>query len=453
MKANLPPDEEARLAELKSFQLLDSATEQDFDDLVKVASQILQTPTALISLVDSDRQWFKAKVGMELDETNRDIAFCAHAILDPKELLVVPDATKDKRFSDNPLVTGSNGIRFYLGAPLITQNGHAIGTLCAIDRIPREINQEKMECLRILAKQTMAQIELRLLTEKLADENIELAFAQNELARYHSRISSDLENAIEIQNSLMPTQYPTSDEFIIHSYYKSMDEVGGDAIGVYQPKDGDYFDIFFSDVSGHGISASLVSAMSLMIFNIIAEDKLTPSQILNNMHDKMISLHSIHHFISCCYARYIPSEKKLQYSYGGHYPILLYRNGELLELPGVGTLLLTQMPPDHVNYDIQLEPGDKLFFISDGFFDVFNSKMEQLGWKRIKDWILEHSSNPEVLELGKTNKKPKNSNVIISESSQVRNDIFPIGNLVDRVINFANGDISDDMTLLVLEIN
>src|SRR5215213_7653718 len=128
MKAPLPDNETDRLAALYALDILDSAPEQDFDDIVALASKVCDTPMSLVSLVDTDRQWFKARIGTELTETPRDLSFCAHAILG-KDVLVVPDATKDARFVDNPMVD-VDGVRFYAGAPLITTDGFALGTLC-----------------------------------------------------------------------------------------------------------------------------------------------------------------------------------------------------------------------------------------------------------------------------------------------------------------------------------
>ncbi|MDG6097748.1 response regulator [Alteromonas sp. ZYF713] len=158
--APIPENESERLAELLSYDVLDTEAEQLFDDLTMLASQICQTPIALISLVDPDRQWFKSRVGLDAEETSREIAFCSHAILQ-KEIFEVANAQEDPRFHDNPLVMGAPDIRFYAGAPLITPSGYAIGTLCAIDQKPRELTDEQRASLKTLSKSVVAHLELK----------------------------------------------------------------------------------------------------------------------------------------------------------------------------------------------------------------------------------------------------------------------------------------------------
>ena len=158
--APAPLREDERLAALRCYNVLDTPAEKDFDDLALLASRICGTPMALVSLVAEGRQWFKARVSVEAKETPREMAFCAHA-LSRADVLIVPDATADERFSSNPLVTGPPHIRFYAGAPLLTPDGHALGTLCVLDRMPRQLTPEQIEALRALSHEVVAQLELR----------------------------------------------------------------------------------------------------------------------------------------------------------------------------------------------------------------------------------------------------------------------------------------------------
>jgi GAF domain-containing protein len=153
MTAPFPLDEPARLEALERYRVLDTDAESSFDDLTLLAAQICSTPIALVSLLDRDRQWFKSRLGVPHSETPRDIAFCAHAILQP-DVMVVEDALADERFSSNPLVTGEAHIRFYAGAPLFTPAGQAIGTICVLDRVPRRLDAGQIESLRALGRQT-----------------------------------------------------------------------------------------------------------------------------------------------------------------------------------------------------------------------------------------------------------------------------------------------------------
>jgi len=157
MIAALPANEDLRLEFLEQLQILDTPQECAFDDLARLAALICETPIALVSLVDERRQWFKACLGLDVRETHRDLAFCAHAILQD-DLLIVPDATQDERFCDNPLVTGAPGIRFYAGVPLSLKEGVNVGTLCVIDCVPRTLTERQQEALRMLARRVAGQI-------------------------------------------------------------------------------------------------------------------------------------------------------------------------------------------------------------------------------------------------------------------------------------------------------
>ncbi|MFP3351708.1 response regulator [Pseudoalteromonas sp. SIMBA_153] len=166
IKASTPEDELSRLKDLYEYDVLDTEAEKSFDDLTLLASDICETPISLISLVDPDRQWFKSKQGIDVDETARDISFCSHAILE-NQVFEVQNALTDTRFHDNPLVTNDPNIRFYAGAPLITPRGNAIGTLCVISDKPKKLSSKQINALTVLSKEVIAQLELRLNNKKL----------------------------------------------------------------------------------------------------------------------------------------------------------------------------------------------------------------------------------------------------------------------------------------------
>jgi two-component system NtrC family sensor kinase len=170
--APMPSPDRDRVAALQKYAILDTEPEQAFDDLTLLASFVCKTPIALISLVDEDRQWFKSKIGMDACQTSRDIAFCSVAI-QQTDVMVVPDTLEDERFRNNPLVVSGPRIRFYAGAPLINDEGYALGTLCVVDRTPREFGADQKEALQALGRLVLAQLEFRrnlqLLKEALTD--------------------------------------------------------------------------------------------------------------------------------------------------------------------------------------------------------------------------------------------------------------------------------------------
>lgn len=160
MRAPLPPNEEQRLRVLRLFRILDTESEKSFDDLTRLAAAICDTPIGVITLLDEDRQWFKSRVGLSASETSREVAFCAHAILQD-DVLIVRDASDDPRFADNPLVTSDPSVRFYAGAPLVVTGGASLGTLCVIDFKPRQLTAAQLDALKILRHAVVTQLELR----------------------------------------------------------------------------------------------------------------------------------------------------------------------------------------------------------------------------------------------------------------------------------------------------
>jgi len=193
ISARIPENENTRLYDLYQSNLLDTPHEAEFDEIVKLASSICNMPISLISLVDANRQWFKARVGLNVSETNRDVSFCSHAILQD-QLLEIKDTLQDTRFFDNPLVTDDPSIRFYAGMPLVTSTGNRLGTLCVIDKNPGELSDKQKFGLKVLADNVIKIAELRI-------KNKELYFLTENQKRIISILAHDVRNPLaSIQN-------------------------------------------------------------------------------------------------------------------------------------------------------------------------------------------------------------------------------------------------------------
>ena len=187
------PDNEAqRLEALRSYNLMDTVPEAEIDDVTRIASAICRKPVSLITLVDSDRQWFKSVMGLDIREMPRDMSFCAHAILSPLDITIVPDARLDARFRDNPLVTGDTRMTFYAGVPLVNEDGYALGTLCVIDNKPGHLDEEQTATLKALGKQVVRQFELRRKIRELDEREQQLAAAYEDIDQFSQIVAHDL---------------------------------------------------------------------------------------------------------------------------------------------------------------------------------------------------------------------------------------------------------------------
>lgn len=194
--AKTPNNEFERLNVLNSYNILDSLPEEEFDAITRIASNICGTKIALVSIVDENRQWFKSHHGLDATETPRDIAFCAHSIMQPNELFIVNDATKDERFHDNPLTTEYPNVVFYAGAPLNSPEGFPLGTLCVIDNHPKELNKNQKESLLLLAEQVVRLLELRKKNKDLEISNNKNIKLNEQLNNFAYRLTHDLKSPI-----------------------------------------------------------------------------------------------------------------------------------------------------------------------------------------------------------------------------------------------------------------
>ena len=194
--AAIPANEAERLQALREYSILDSLPEKDFEDITRIASEICQTPISLISLIDADRQWFKSKIGIDSTESSRDQAFCAHAINSPGEILNVKDSRLDKRFFDNPFVTGDPNAVFYAGVPLVNADGFALGTICVIDQVPRELDSSQLNLLRALSNQVVKLFELRKANRLLLEYQEEMQARNKDLEQFGYMISHDIKSPL-----------------------------------------------------------------------------------------------------------------------------------------------------------------------------------------------------------------------------------------------------------------
>ena len=192
----LPLNETERIDALRSYHAADLTEKKDFDELTTLASAICQTPVALITLIYDKKQTFISHKGTEIKETDREVAFCAHAIASSDDIMVVNDATKDERFADNPMVTGDFNVRFYAGVPLINEDGYALGSLCVIDHQKKELSEHQTSALKILAKQVVDKLELRRKMIALEKTNQELRDANVFIQKFASMAAHDIKNPL-----------------------------------------------------------------------------------------------------------------------------------------------------------------------------------------------------------------------------------------------------------------
>jgi len=250
----IPINEKERLNALLSYKILDSAPEKDFDDIVKLASEICHTPISMITLVDKDRSWFKATIGIDSDlkESTREISFCAHAINNPNETFIISNAAEDSRFKDHPYVADDLKVRSYVGVPLVDPNGFALGSLCVVDIEPRNLDEFQLLALEKLANQVIKLLELRKKNSQLLENHNTLLNKYKDLEQFASVVSHDIKSPLNNIMMLTKILQDTNSERLdsdgiemLNYIYKSSEELKKlvDAILLYYKYDNENIDV------------------------------------------------------------------------------------------------------------------------------------------------------------------------------------------------------------------
>ena len=366
----LPENETERLASLHALQLLDTPKEQRFDRIVELTKAVLGAPIAYIALIDSDRQWFKAKTGMcdVVTQTPRDESFCGHAILQDTPL-IIEDALKDPRFFDNPMVTGEPRVRFYAGHPLRSEAGHNIATLCVVDTDPRSFTSADMEKFHRLAD--MAEHELNMLG--LIATQQEMIETRNALVASQQQLASELSEAADYVTQFLPPRAVGVDQAVRFDYqFIASSRLGGDLLGFHDIDD-DHQAFWLLDVTGHGVGASLlsVSAGNAIRSGQLSADPRDPAGLMATLNNAFPMEQNSNKFFTIWYGVYQHSTRTLRYATAGHHPALLVGPDGHQQRLGVPGLMIGVVPDNaYEGRSVTAEPGSRLYLFSDGLYEV-----------------------------------------------------------------------------------
>ncbi len=375
--APIPANEAARLADLRALAILDTPAEERFDAIVRLAQQLFDVPIAYIALIDAERQWFKAKCGIGVDQTGRAESFCGHAILE-RELMIVPDARLDPRFHDNPMVLGDPYVRFYAGHPLAGREGHNVGTLCLVDRQPRSLTAQQQRWLQSLAAMAQAQLQL----VELVTTQRELLDTQAELLATQARLAAELREAESYMRSLLPPPWTTGPIRTDWTYVPSS-QLGGDLFG-HHWLDERRCALYLLDVCGHGVGASLLASSvqtALRRQTLPDCDFADPAAVLAAL-DETFPMDAVHDkFFTIWYGVYDVTTRTLRSAAAGHHAALAFFPGESTprEIGGRGLMIgITRGRRAEVTHD-ELPPGTRLCLFSDGAFELRRPDHTMLG--------------------------------------------------------------------------
>jgi sigma-B regulation protein RsbU (phosphoserine phosphatase) len=369
LDAPLPPDEEQRLAALRRYDILDSPPEGAFDRIAEIAASLFSVPVSTITFVDEDRIWFKAHHGAEFDSVARQIGFCAAAILDDNPFLVC-NAVTDPRTLNNALVRGELGVRFYLGAPIITRDGYKLGTLNVLDMVPRDTTPDEVANLAKLATLVLDELELRLAAMQTVERERERAEAERREKVRMTRIARTL------QRTLIPPELPNVPGVELAAFHQpgSSDEVGGDFYDVFPRPDG-HWAVTVGDVSGKGAEAAALTALVRYTLRGAALRADTPGAVLSEVStavelDQREAYEPRHCTAALAFVELGDGYADIELSHAGHPPAILVRPGTAEPTEDAGPILGWLASHRYGQTRLRLAKGEALVFYTDGVTDA-----------------------------------------------------------------------------------
>ncbi|MEO6712364.1 MAG: GAF domain-containing SpoIIE family protein phosphatase [Mycobacteriales bacterium] len=361
MTAVQDEDEALRMDAVRRYAILDTPPDGAFDRIAATAARLFDVPIAIVSIVDTDRIWFKSHHGIDLSETGRDPGLCASAIMNYAPW-IVNDARYDERTLANPLVAGESGLRFYAGAPLTTHDGYNLGTLCVIDAAPRSVTEAEAQTLTDLASLVVDELELRLA-------------ARRALAESASRLRDVEQLAEALQTSLLPPALPKMAGIQIAAKYHPANrfEVGGDFYDVF-PVDEEW-GLVIGDVCGKGPRAAGQASATRYSVRTAALEESSPAAVLRTVNQALLALaegEEDARFVTAAYARVCAEGDgvMVRFAVGGHpLPTVLRANGAVEALGTPGSLLGVVPEVDVTDTSVELRRGDTLVLVTDGVYD------------------------------------------------------------------------------------
>ena len=396
-----PVRESARLDALRSLNLLDTAPEERFDRITRLASEFFQVPTAYVALVDQDRQWFKSRHNVCSSQTGRSVSFCQYTI-HREQPLIIPDTHIHPIGKNHPLVVGEPHVRFYAGVPLNGPQRHKIGTFCIIDTKPRNFTND--DIARLVAFANLIEREINL-GEIIQTQN-ELLETRQKLIDTQGELNKELSDAAKYVRLMLPP--PLTGEESIEWQFHPSTQLGGDGLG-YRRLNEDQLAIYVLDVTGHGLGSALLAVTAMELFrNPAAQlDFSRPSAVIERVNRTFQMKDHGGKFFSVWYGIYSRSARTLTYANAGHPPALLRKPGEnTLIRTAPGGMVLGILPEiEVVETTVEFAAGTELYLFTDGLYELLDpkggrgsydeflsylEKQTELGkpvWERMLHWL------------------------------------------------------------------